>query len=201
MNRRRALFFSVAVGIFLAVNVSARAAEGGERQNPAEQPIGEVFKWLNFALVFGAAGYLIARKAPGFFRSRADAISAAMTQAAAAKAEADRQFAEAEAKLGRLDHQVAALRETALREAAEEAERIRNLTREEAGKIGRAARGEIEAAERAAQMELRALAAKLAVERAEALLEKQMTQKTRDDLFRAFVASLPATAGGPGRVN
>lgn len=194
MNRRRAFLFFVALGVFYAVTVSAVAAEGGEQQNPTEQPIGQVFKWLNFALVLGAGGYFIAKKAPGFFRSRADAISAAMTQAAAAKAEAERQFAEAEAKLARLGQEVAVLRETARREAAEEAERIRNLTREEAGKIGRAGRAEIEAAERAARMELKALAAKLAVERAEALVAKQMTPKTRDELFRAFVASLPGSA-------
>ena len=201
MNRRKAFFLAGVLGAFLAVTISARAAEGGGQENPAEQPIGKVFKWINFALVFGAFGYLIAKKAPGFFRSRADAISSAIAQAAAAKAEADRQFAEAEAKLRRLDQEVAALRESARREAAEEAERIRNLTREEAGKIGRAAHSEIDAAERAARIELRALAAKLAVERAEALIEEQMTPKTRDQLFRAFVESLPAAASLPGRSN
>lgn len=194
MNGRKTVLLSLALGILLAMALPARAAEGAEEQSPAEQPIGQLFKWINFALLFGAAGYFIARKGPGFFRSRADAISAAMTQAAAAKAEADRRFAEAEAKLGRLDQDAAALRESARREAAEEAERIRGLTREEAGKIGRAGRSEIEAAERAARMELRALAAKLAVERAEALLEKQMTPKTMDGLFRAFVAGLPGRA-------
>jgi F-type H+-transporting ATPase subunit b len=187
---RRRAFFLLVLAFVLAWIGPASAAEGSEEKSPAEQPIGEVFKWLNFALVLGAGGYLIAKKAPGFFRSRADAISAAITQAAAAKAEADRQFAEAEARLARLDQEVAALRETAHREAAEEAERIRKLTREEAEKIARAGRGEIEAAERAAQMELRALAAKLAVERAEALLTREMTPKAQDDLFRAFVASL-----------
>ena len=99
MNRRRAFFFALALGVFLAMSVPARAAEGGEEQNPAS----ELFKWINFALVLGAVGYFIAKKAPGFFRSRADAISEAMTLAAAAKAEADRRFAEAEAKLSRLD--------------------------------------------------------------------------------------------------
>jgi F0F1-type ATP synthase membrane subunit b/b' len=188
---RRRAFFLLVSALVLAWSVPASAAESPDERNPAEQPIGEVFRWMNFALVFGAGGYLIAKKAPGFFRSRADAISAAIMQAAAAKAEADREFAEAEGKLARLDQEVAALREAARREAAEEAERIRKLTGEEAEKIARAGRGEIEAAERAAEMELRALAAKLAVERAEALLTREMTPKAQDELFRALVASLP----------
>jgi F0F1-type ATP synthase membrane subunit b/b' len=51
-----------------------------------------------------------------------------------------------------------------------EAERIRALAKSDAEKIAVAAKAEIAAAERAARIELRALAAKLAVEGAESLL-------------------------------
>ena len=192
--RRRRIFLAAAL-LFLAAFVgSAWAAGGKEEPNPAEQPIGEVFKWLNFALVAGAVGYLAVKKGPAFFRARADAISSAIALATAAKAEADRRLAEAQGKLARIDEEAAALREVARRDAADDAERIRKLTHEEAEKVAWAARAEIEAAERAAWLELKAQAAKLAVERAEALLAGQMTPKTQAELFRAFVGSLPERA-------
>lgn len=172
----------------------AWAAEGKETPNPAEQPVGEVFKWLNFALVAGAVGYLVAKKGPAFFRARADAISSAIAQATAAKAEADRRLAEAQRKLARIEEEAAALRETARRDAADDAGRIRKLTRDDAEKVARAARAEIEAAEHAAWLELKAQAATLAVERAATLLAGQITPKTQEELFRAFVGSLPGRA-------
>ena len=165
------------------------AAEGGE-PTPAEAPIGTLFRWLNFVLVFGGLGYLIAKNGPAFFRSRAEAISAAIAEAASARTEAERQLREAEEKLARLDEEVAELRVAAQRESAAEAERLRASTREEAGKIARAARAEIEAAERGARMELKRIAAELAVERADALLRQRVNAATQAALFRSFLNQL-----------
>ena len=171
----------------------ALGAEGGE-PNPAEAPIGTLFHWLNFLLVLGGLGYLIAKNGPAFFGGRAAAISAALAQAAAARAEAERQLQQAEEKLQRLGQEVAELRAAAQRESAAEAERIRAVTREETEKIARAARAEIEAAERAALMELKAIAAREAVERAKALLRNQITAETQATLLRSFVNSLAGSA-------
>ncbi len=171
----------------------ALGAEGGE-PNPAEAPIGTLFHWLNFLLVFGGLGYLIAKNGPAFFGGRAAAISAALAQAAAAKAEAERQLQQAEEKLQRLGQEVAELRAAAQRESAAEAERIRTLTREETEKIARASRAEIEAAERAVLMELKVIAAREAVERAKALLRNQITAETQATLLRSFVNSLAGSA-------
>jgi len=172
--------------------VNAHAAE--ESGNPAESPIGELFKWLNFAVVAGAVGYLCMKKGPSFFRRRADATTAAITQATATKAEAERQLQDAESRLARLDLEAADLRAHAQRDAQAEAERVRALTRAEAEKISAAARAEIQAAERAARLELKAFGAQLAVAGAESLLTKQLTPQTQDSLFRAFVHNLE---GGP----
>lgn len=167
----------------------APAAEAGEA-NPAEAPIGTLFRWLNFAVVLGGAVYLIAKKAPAFFQRRAEAIGAAITEAAAAKMQAEQQLREAEEKLQGLDREVAELRAAAQRESAAEAERIRAVARGEAEKIRRAAQAEIEAAERAARMELKAAVARLAVERADALIRKQITAQTRAALFQSFLVDL-----------
>ena len=107
----------------------ALGVEGGE-PNPAEAPIGILFHWLNFLLVFGGLGYLIAKNGPAFFGGRAAAITAALAQAAAARAEAERQLQQAEEKLQRLGQEVTELRAAAQREWTAEAERIRAATRE-----------------------------------------------------------------------
>jgi F0F1-type ATP synthase membrane subunit b/b' len=53
-----------------------------------------------------------------------------------------------------------------------------------------AGKAEIEAAERAARLELKAIAANLAVDGAESLLEKQLTPQAQESLVAAFVKSL-----------
>jgi F-type H+-transporting ATPase subunit b len=190
---RRLIFISTFFVFWFVAAVPARAAEGNE-SNPAEQHIGEVFKWINFAIVAGAIGYLCVKKGPGFFRGRAERISAAITQAAAAKAAADRQLKDAETRLGNMEEEIAGLRVAAEREAAAEGGRIRAATQMEVEKITLAAKGEIEAAERGARFELKGLAARLAVDEAASLLTQQLTPQVQEALVNAFVQDL---AGRP----
>jgi len=105
-------------------------------------------------------------------------------------AAADAQLHDAETKLANLEKEVAELRAFAEREAAAEVERIRMATRSETEKIAAAAKAEIGAAERAARLELKALAAKLAVEGAESLLTKQLIAQVQAGLVSNFVKSL-----------
>jgi F-type H+-transporting ATPase subunit b len=96
--------------------------------------------------------------------------------------------------VSRLEQEVAQLRATAQREAEAEAERMRSATQSDVQKIGVAATAEIEAAERATRLELKAMAANLAVDGAESLLAKQLTPQAQEALVSAFVKGL---AGRP----
>jgi len=174
--------------VLLFAVASAHAAEEGG--NTATERANEVFKWINFAIVAGLIAWVFLKLTPSFFRKNADAISSAITKATATKAEAERQLQEAEGKLARLEQEVARLRATAQREAAAEAERLRALTQLEMQKVGLAAKAEIEAAERAARLELKVIAANLAVDGAESLLAKQLTPQAQESLLSAFVKSL-----------
>ncbi len=189
MTRNRRVFFSAGVLfvlLFAAVSLPA-AEEGG---NAATERATEIFKWINFAIVAGLILWLCLKKAPVFFSRRASAISSAITIATAAKAAADAQLREAETKLANLQKEVAELRALAKKEAAAEVERLRAATRTDAQKIAAAAKAEIEASERAARLELKALAANLAVDGAESLLVKQLTPLAQDSLISNFVKSL-----------
>ncbi|MGH7839092.1 MAG: hypothetical protein ACREQC_14870 [Candidatus Binataceae bacterium] len=174
--------------LFFSVALSAQAADEGG--NAAAQTANQIFKWINFAIVIGALVWLFGKKLPSWFRGNAESISSAITKATAAREEAERQVREAEAKLAHLQEEIATLHAAAQREAAVEEEHIRALTQTDAKKVGIAAQLEIEAAERAARLELKALAAALAVDGAESLLAKQLTPATQETLVDNFVKSL-----------
>lgn len=178
---------SLAVVSFFAILRVHAAEEGG---GSTTEKTGEIFKWINFAIVAAALIWLFAKKLPVWFRGNADKISSAITKATAAKEEAERQVRDAEAKLANLKQEIAALQATAKQEAAEEGERIQAMAQSDAKKVGIAAQAEIEAAERAARLELKALAASLAVDGAESLLAKQLTPAAQESLVDTFVKSL-----------
>ena len=176
------------VMIFL-LTLPVLAAEGAE-PDPVESTTGLVFRWLNFLIVFGGAGYLIAKHGGAFFRANAKAIAASILEATAAKAEAERELREVEAKISNLDREVAELREAARRDWAAEAERLRTSGLAEMEKIEQAAATELAAAARAAQQQLREIAASMAVKRAAALVSARMTTEVSARMFRSFLGEL-----------
>jgi F0F1-type ATP synthase membrane subunit b/b' len=166
-----------------------------EEPDPLDSPIGESMRWLNFLIVFGAAGYFIAKKGGPMFRARAKEISSGITSAAAAKAEADAQLRKAEAGLARLDQDTAVMREESKKEFASEIERLNAAGQQEIARIESAATAEINAARRAAQIELRAAAARLAAARAAEIFKQQVTAAQGAALVKRFVDELPAAGG------
>jgi F-type H+-transporting ATPase subunit b len=171
--------------LFVALN--AHAEEGG---SASQQSAETLFKWINFALVAGVIVWLCLKKGPAFFGRRVDAISSDIQKSTEAKKQADQQHRDAETKLQNLDKEVADLRASAQRESAAEADRIRNLTVTDEQKIAEAGKAEVDAAERAARLELKALAANLAVNGAESLLVKQLTPAAQEALINNFVKTL-----------
>jgi len=180
------------LGFFL-LSLPALAAEGAA-PDPSESSAGLIFRWLNFALVFGGIAYLIKKHGGAFFSANAKAIAASIREGTAAKEEADRQLQEVEARIAHLDREVAELREAARRDSASEAERLNASGLAEIEKIRQAARAELSAAERAARQELRVIAASMAVERAGGLVSSRMDKNVRAKLFHAFLAELGRSA-------
>jgi F-type H+-transporting ATPase subunit b len=188
-NRSGRLYVnSILFVLFFCAALSAHAAEEGG--NSAAERANEIFKWINFAIVAAVLIWLFAKKLPAWFRGNADRISSAITKATAAREAAERQVREAETRLAQLQQEIATLQAHSQSETAEEGERIRALAQSDAKKVGIAAHAEIEAAERAARLELKALAASLAVDGAESLLAKQLTPAAQETLVDTFVKSL-----------
>jgi F-type H+-transporting ATPase subunit b len=188
--RVRAWLGGIAVAAVLVLCEVGPAFAQEEGASPADSTIGWVFRWLNFGLVFGGIAYLLARYGAPAFRTRADAISNAIAEGARAREEAENRRREAEAKLAGLEREIAEIRAAARKDTQAEIERIRALAREDAEKIERAALAEIDAAERAARIELKKLAADLAIEGASTLLRQQITPRAQGLLFRNFIEEL-----------
>lgn len=177
------------LAMIMLIAAAPLLAEEGEA-SPANSPTGWVFRWLNFAIVFGAIAYLAWKKGGPYFRGQAEEISRRIAEGTRAREAAERQRQEVQAKLANIENEIAGMREESKRDAEAEAQRLRALAREEAQKIERAAQAEIAAAERAARMELKAIAARLSVEQAEAQLREELTPKSEAALFQAFVQEL-----------
>src|SRR6202022_1218828 len=109
--RRAMPLFASGLLIFLLAALPALAAEAEENQGASTAGI--IFRWLNFILVFGGIGYLIAKKGGAFFRANAKAIAASITEAQAAKAEADSELRTVETKIAKLDQEIAEMRTAA----------------------------------------------------------------------------------------
>jgi F0F1-type ATP synthase membrane subunit b/b' len=189
-------FLSFAVGALLMgflLALPALAAEGAEPE-PADTATGLIFRWLNFLIVFGGAGYLIAKHGGAFFRANAKSIAASIHEATTAKEEAERELREVEAKTSRLDQEIAELREDARRNWTAESERLRASSVAEIEKIDQAARAELDASERAAQHLLREIAASLAVQRAATLVSSRMNTEVRARMFHSFLGELGRSA-------
>jgi F-type H+-transporting ATPase subunit b len=182
------LHLFIALTFFFLVAIATRAAQEGG--NAAEEPVGMTFRWIHFVIIAVILVWVFGKALPPVFRKNAETISAAITAATAAKADAERKLNQAASKLANLEKEIAEFRAMAMKEAAAEAERLRKAGQVEAEKIATAARAEIQAAERAARLELQAIAAKIAVDRAEALVEQQMTPATQESLFNSFVLTL-----------
>ena len=178
------------MGAAIALVLFAVSAQAAEEGGAAGEGVMEIFKWINFAIVAGLAVWVFGKVLPPKFRANAEEIGSAITKATSTKAAADAALREAEAKLANLEKEVAEFRALAEKDAAAEVERIYSATRADALKIAAAAKAEIEAAEHAARLELKAFAAKLAVDGAESLLAKQLTAQTQAGLISNFVKSL-----------
>lgn len=183
------------VGIALLGTISLPVlAQESSPDAAANTPVGTVFRWLNFLLVIGALAYVIAKFGAPYFRGRALAVGKAIGEANQARSAAERELREASDKLAHVEREIEQERRTAGRESAADRERIQALTRSELEKISQAGLAEIAAAERAGNQDLRAIAARLATERAAALIHAEMNPAAEAALFNSFLAELEQAA-------
>ncbi|HKQ04290.1 MAG TPA: F0F1 ATP synthase subunit B [Blastocatellia bacterium] len=124
------------------------------------------------------------------FDNRAATIVKELEQARRDKEEAQRRLAEVEARFARLDEEVAGIRAEAEREAAREAERIRQSATADAEKVRLTAQREIDGAMKAARTELRAFVAEQSVALAETMIRRDIRPEDNQRLLNRYMDEL-----------
>ncbi len=194
-NSRRKILVGIVAWLFvLGMAALPVFAADDAAPDPTDTPVGLIFRWFNFLVVFGVIGYVMVKVGGPYFRAQAESIYQSIQEAAATKAAAEREVAQADQRLAHLQAEIADMRSAAKKDAVAETERIKTLTRSEIDKINKAAQAEINAAERAGQAEMRAIAARVATEKALVLLGARMNPATQATLFNSFVGKLERSA-------
>ncbi|MBK9170432.1 MAG: ATP synthase F0 subunit B [Bryobacterales bacterium] len=192
----RILVSTVVLAIALAVSAAGPAeaqqgshsSESGEAQSHGTDLTG--WKWINFFLLVGIAGYFLAKPAGRFFAGRTHDIRKGIREAQALREEAEARVADVERRLANLDQDIQHLRDRARDEAAAEAERLRNVTSRDIARIQAQAEEEIRQAAKSAESRLRRDATALALQLAEQKLRSQVDASGQDALVRRFVDGL-----------
>jgi F-type H+-transporting ATPase subunit b len=157
------------------------AFAGAEETHWWDYPGFELWKFVNLA-VFVLALVYVMRKifgVPEAFRSRKETIRQELARAQQERDAALAKLKEVEERLGRIDSEVAAIKEHAVREAAEERDRIARSTENEIARLSNQAGREIELAGKAAKKELRRYTAEQSARMAEEIVRREM--KPEDD--------------------
>ena len=178
---RRCLFILLCL-LLPALELRAAEAETGALEL--------VFKWINFFTVFGALFFLLRKPFRRYVAERRRAIQAAIAESRKLHQRAERQLAEVNERLARLEEEIKRMGTQAAADAAAEQRRIQESARREAERVLATARAEIDSALLAGRLELKAYAARLAVNLAEERIRGQLAPPTHAALFAAFVARL-----------
>ncbi len=199
---KRWLLILLALALAAALLAAQEHSQAAGQEHAAEADAGHMTLWklANFVLFAGAIGYILWKKAGGFFRARTEEIRKGITEASRLKEEAEARYAEIERRLASLDEEIQSLRAKAREEASAEQERARHEMERELKKIQAEAELEIAAAAKAARQELRAHSAELAVRLAALKIQQRITPEVEDTLVTSMARDLERQAGGQPRV-
>ena len=152
------------------------------------------FTVFNFVALMILIGYLLVKFLPKAFRQRNTNIQKQLVDARTATEEAKARLGSVEARLAKLDVQIAEMKQLAETELAREEVRVQTNLEEEQKKIVEAAEAEIVAATAAARREIQNYAAELAIDQA----AKKLVVSAETDrlLVENFARRLGAEVGG-----
>jgi F-type H+-transporting ATPase subunit b len=125
-----------------------------------------VFQDLNFAVLVLCLGWALVKFLPKTLRSRSETIQKNLVDARTATEEANGRLSVVEARLSKLDGEIAAMRAQSEQDSVRDEQRIKASVEDEKKKILASAEQEIAAATIHAQKQLQQHAAELAIEQA-----------------------------------
>ena len=177
----------------LAMACAAGLAAQEKKKEQAEPSM--TLRWANFAILAAGLGYGIAKVLPPLFRERNQEIQKGITEAQALKQDAEKRAAAVDARILTLGSEIEKFRAESKVEMQQEGERIRRETARQISRIEAQARQEIDAAGKLARRELKAYAAKLALDLAEQRVRARLDAHAENALVTGFLQDLQRQPG------
>jgi F-type H+-transporting ATPase subunit b len=174
--------------------VAAKAEHAAEAENEGHL---EAWKWANFLILAGVLGWMIAKNAPAFFRSRTEEIQRGITEAAKLKQDAEARAAKMEVRMASLQREIGHLRAESAAEIAKGAELIRQESEHHMVRVQAQGEQEIASVLKHAEKELKAYSAQLAVQLAGQRIEQRMSMNTQEALIDGFLRQLARKSASP----
>ncbi len=153
-----------------------------------------LWQLVNLVLFIGLLVWALRKPVANFFGGRTEEVEKTLKKAEEDRAKAASLLAEVEARVARLDGELAEIKDRAQREAEVEQAALLKAADEDAVRIVERARNEMDARVRAARKELTAFAGDLAVGVAREILAKNVTA---DDEARLRAEGVAALGEGP----
>jgi len=147
-------------------------------------------RWFNLLILFGVIYYFARGPVSKLLIERRQGIGREISDAHAAREEAEQKLATMEAKMRALDAELEAMRSQAEEEAEKEKQRILDQAEEESHKIVAAAGREIEGITRSARQNLRAYAIELSMEMASRKIVEEMDSEAENRIIDRFLVRL-----------
>jgi F-type H+-transporting ATPase subunit b len=168
----------------MAVDVYASAGSG---ESKGHNWVDFAWRALNFLVLAGFLYWLLAKKIKEFFAGRRDDIKIALSQAMAAKEEAEKKYKEYTAKLEKATEEIAGISEMIKAQGLAEKERILEDAKKAAVKMKEDTQARVEQELKKAGNLLRTEAVKLSVEMAEELLKRNITPADHDIMVKDYL--------------
>lgn len=171
------------------------AAEGHEKASTWLGVPMPFWQGLNLVLFLGVLVYFLRKPLSNWLAERRDGVLAAQKKAADDRNKAEQLTREIQARLAKIENEIADIRLTAEKDAVHEEANLVTQAEADAKRLVARTEADIESRMRAARAELLEYAAGLSVKTAEEILRKSLTADDQRRLAQEGLASLTGAAG------
>jgi F-type H+-transporting ATPase subunit b len=161
-----------------------------EEEHHGVDPLEFAGKVVNFLVLFGGLVFLLYKPAKKFLEQRALDIDRSLKEAKDSRSEAERALQESQKRLAALSQEIAQMDEEALLSGKREREKILREAEEEAARIRKQAQLEIDMLSRGGVKELKQYAVSLAARQAIDRIQKTLSDKDHAELIDKSIERL-----------
>ncbi|TGU74554.1 hypothetical protein E4633_03575 [Geomonas terrae] len=193
--KKRTLVYTLSVSALVlglaAVGFAQEAAEGGHHANTGAQMKDFMWRCIDFAALVAIAVWALKKAdVKGTLAARREGIEKTLKEAVEAKEAAEKKFAEYSQRLDSANKEIEVISANMKREGELEKERIIAEAKEAAARIKAQAEAAAEQEVLKAKDELRAEAARLAVELAEQKIKQNIAKGDQDKLVGDYISKV-----------